>query len=475
MQSVERVAADGRVVRRGDPLVVALVGTVVGSVLNTGVGVGVPDVLRSFPGTPVATSTWILTAYILGTAAFMPAAGRLVDVVGVRKVFAGSTVALAGASLLCAAAPSFEVLAVGRLLQGLFGASVLPVVFQVVQQSFDPRARGRALSVWAATNGASLAVGPLVGGVLTDLGGWRLIHLAVLPVLGAAVVAARRLPDREPGSDRGPVAGAVPFTAAAVLATVAVAQLPVWGPTSPVFLGTAAAAAALGWACTRRLRQAPRPFIDLAVLSRPQWRVACAVVALQMVAMYGVLLALPLLVVEVRGRSTSFASAAYAVMPVASVLLARAAGRLVDRAGFRPPMRVGGLLLGLGGLALLGAVQGSLWWLAPGLVLVGAGIGLVQTPSAAAAAEAAHGAGSGPALGLFNSVRFLAGSAGATGFTLLLRAVAGTSDVDSLHLRPPAAVHRGFGAIFAGVALSGLALLLVASRRPVPGAPAPAG
>lgn len=168
-----------------------------GSVVN----VALPAIGASLKGTPAAGSAasltaaglqWVVNAYLLPLSALLLLGGGAGDCFGRRRLLVGGTVVFAAASGLCALAPSLPWLLAGRALQGIGAAALMPNSLAVLGSSFSGPARGRAIGTWAAVGAIAGAVGPLLGGGLVDLVGWRTIFLINLPVAAGAVFLALR-------------------------------------------------------------------------------------------------------------------------------------------------------------------------------------------------------------------------------------------------------------------------------------------
>ena len=190
--SVRLASAAGRWV-----LAVAVLGEAMTLLEATVVNVALPSIGRDL-GADTAGLQWTLNAYVLTLAALVLAAGSLSDIYGRRRVFILGVVVFVAASALCAAAPTIGLLIAARFCQGIGGALLTPGSLAIIDAVFHPDDRTKAIGVWAGLEAVSGAIGPLVGGYLTDAVSWRAIFLINLP-LGAFVVAAAFLRVPRPG------------------------------------------------------------------------------------------------------------------------------------------------------------------------------------------------------------------------------------------------------------------------------------
>jgi len=163
------------------------------------VNVAFPDVRASFEGATLSGLSWILSAYGIVFAALLVPGGRLADVVGGRRLFTAGLAGFTLGSLLCAGAPSVELLVVARVVQAAGGALLVPAAQLLVMAAFPPEQRMKVVGTMAAVAALASALGPVLGGLAVELGGWRLVFLVNLPIGIAALAAGRRLPSPQAG------------------------------------------------------------------------------------------------------------------------------------------------------------------------------------------------------------------------------------------------------------------------------------
>ncbi|HEX6021043.1 MAG TPA: MFS transporter [Solirubrobacter sp.] len=343
------------------------------------VNVALPSIATDL-GASESALEWVVAGYGLTFAAFLITAGRLGDVLGRRRVYATGVLLFTAASLACGLAPTPETLIAARIAQGAAGAVVMPQVLGIIGVAFRGPDYVRAMSIYGVVLGLAAVGGQIIGGALVESGaGWRGCFLINLPVGIAALAAIRFVPEsraerRTPVDVWGAVTLAIGLTAI-LLPLIEGRQLgwPVW---TWISLAVAPVIVAL---FVRRQARLEHPLLDLTLFRRrgfsaglaTQFCLACAQ------ASFFVYLALYLQVE--RGLSALDAGLMFGILAVAYVAVSAPAPALTQRFG-RSVIAAGGVSLTLG-LALLAAVVGgSLGVLVPGLLLVGAGIGLCFTP-----------------------------------------------------------------------------------------------
>ena len=183
-------------------LAATVLGSAIASIDATVVGIALPAIGRDF-GAPIETLQWVVTAYTLTLAGLLLVAGSLGDRMGRRKIFLVGVVWFTVASLLCGLAPTAGLLVAGRALQGVGAALLTPGSLAILQASFRPQDRSRAIGAWSGLGGVAVAVGPFLGGWLVQAGSWRLIFAINVPVAAAVLVAARHVPESRAEDETG--------------------------------------------------------------------------------------------------------------------------------------------------------------------------------------------------------------------------------------------------------------------------------
>ncbi len=343
------------------------------------VNVALPSIATDL-GAGESALEWIVAGYGLTFAAFLITAGRLGDVFGRRRVYATGVVLFTAASAACGLAPSPDALVVARIAQGAAGAIVMPQVLAIIGVAFRGPDYVRALSIYGVVLGLAAVGGQIIGGALVEsAAGWRGCFLINLPVGFAALALMRLVPEsraerRAPLDVWGAVTLAVGLTAI-LLPLIEGRQLgwPVW---TWVSLATAPAIVAL---FVRRQARLEHPLLDLTLFRRRSFSAGLATQFCLACAQASFFVYLALYLQVERGLSALDAGLMFAILAVAYVAVSAPAPALTQRFG-RSVIAAGGVSLTLGLGLLAAVVGGSLEALVPGLLLVGAGIGLCFTP-----------------------------------------------------------------------------------------------
>ena len=449
-----------------------LLATVLGSGIAfldaTVVNVALPSIGTDLNAS-VAGLQWVLNGYTLTLAALILIGGSLGDRFGRRRIFLVGIVWFAAASLLCGLAPTVPALVAARALQGAGGALLTPGSLAILQASFAPSDRGRAVGAWSGLSGVAAAIGPFVGGWLIGAGSWRLIFLINVPLAVAVVaVAVRHVPEtRDPSADRGiDVAGAVLTAVGLAAMTWALVEAGERGVTGAVLAAGAGALASLaGFVAVER--HGRHPMLPLDIFRSRQFA-AANLVTFVVYASLGIMLFLFVVhLQQVLGYSPL--QAGVATLPVTGLMLVLSAraGLLVDRIGPRLPMSVGPLGIAAG-LALLSQVQAGSTYLGsvlPGLLVFGLGLTLTVAPLTATVLAAAPAAHAGIASGVNNAISRGAG-------LVAIAMIPGLTGLTGDAYRDPVVFASGFRAamlISAALAAAGGALSWSLIRNEVAG------
>jgi EmrB/QacA subfamily drug resistance transporter len=348
----------------------------------TVVNVALPDIQRDLDAS-FDSLQWVIDAYALTLAAFQLITGALGDRLGRRTVFTVGVVVFALASFGCGLAGSAFWLDAFRAIQGIGGAVMFANSLAILGATYNGRDRGTAFGIWGATTGASVAIGPLVGGALTTGLSWRWIFFVNLPIAAVAIVIIlKRLPDSRPERVRRlDIPGFVLFASALILLVYGLIRGndDGWGsPRILVILG-AAAVALLAFAVVER--RTAEPMLDLRYVRRRSF-VGAQVAAFGVSAsMFGLFLYLTLYLQDVLGYSALHAGLRMLPISALAFLAAPVAGKLSAHVPFRIPLGAG-LFVVACGLALMTRVDATSSWtvLLPGFLLAGLGIGMVNAP-----------------------------------------------------------------------------------------------
>jgi EmrB/QacA subfamily drug resistance transporter len=383
-------------------LLVACVATFMLLLDVTVVNVALPDIRHELGGT-FTDMQWVVDAYALGLATVLLAAGSLGDLLGRRLIFAFGIGLFSVASLSCGLAGSPGVLNLARGVQGIGAAMMFATALALIAQEFPPRERGTALGLWGATTGFAVAVGPVLGGVITQHLGWEWIFFVNVPV-GVFAVAATllRVPEGERDtSKRIDWAGVVTFSGALFCLVLALIRGndEGWGSALIVSLLAASVLLLVGFgAIELRGRQ---PMLDLQLFRIPAFTGAQIAAFVLHAAMFSMFLYLVIYIQSILGYSPLEAGVRFLPVSLLSFAVAPFAGKLAERLPVRAFLGVGLFLVGLGLLLMSGIEPGDDWTtLLPGFIVSGIGIGCTNPPLATAAIGVVEPRRSGAASGI---------------------------------------------------------------------------
>jgi EmrB/QacA subfamily drug resistance transporter len=329
---------------------------------------------------------WVMHAYLLTLSALMITGGSLGDLYGRRRMFNLGLLGFAASSLLCALAPSAEVLIGARLLQGAAAALLVPASLAIVEASFAEEDRGAAIGAWSGWSGISSLVGPFLGGWLVDAASWRWVFaIVVFAALGAAWLGMRHLPESRaegPEGRRPDWAGAALISLGLAAITYALVEAPGGGLGDPLVAVSVIAGCLLLVAFVVVERRAPNPMLPLAIFRSRQFSGANAATVANYIAIGAMFFFLSLQLQDVLGYSALAAGAAS--MPATLIMLgfSAQAGRLGQAIGPRLPMTVGPIVLAAGLVMLAGIEQGDSYLpsILPGVVVFGIGMTIFVAP-----------------------------------------------------------------------------------------------
>jgi EmrB/QacA subfamily drug resistance transporter len=382
---------------------------------NTVVNVALPSIRASL-GMSIEGLEWVVAGYALTFAAFMLVGGKLADFLGRRLIFMVGLAVFTGASLACGLAPNGGFLIGARVVQGLGGALMNPATLSIITATFAPRERGRAIGIWAGVSAMALAIGPLVGGLLTEHVNWNWIFFINVPIgilgLFATPIFIAESRD-ESAQQRLDFPGLAASAVGLFSLTYGFIEASNYGWTSPRILGAfAIAAVSLVTFALLELHQRA-PMLDLSLFRNRTFSGANSAMLFVGLAMFGTFFFVSLYMQNVLGYSPVEAGASFLPMTILIILIAPRAGALTDRVGSR--WLVGGGMTLLSGMLFyyttLGASE-SFWALLPGLLLGGVGMGMTMTPVTAAAMSAVPVDKAGVGSAVLNSARQVGGSLG---------------------------------------------------------------
>jgi len=437
----------------------------------TVVGIALPTIGRSFHS-GVGTLQWIVSGYSLTLAAFLLLGGSLGDRLGRKRMFCIGVIWFALASMCCGIAPNAGVLIVARVLQGVGGALLVPASLAILQASFLPDDRSRAIGAWSGLGGIATAAGPLLGGYLITAASWRWVFFINVPLaIGVLLMAIRHVPEsRDPST-----AGHVDFVGAALAVlflaglTYGLIEGPAHGWTSPAVLGSLIVAVVAAPLFLLAEHAAANPMLPLGVFRTRQFSGANAVTFIVYGALGGALFLLPL-ELQLVSRYSPLESG-LALLPVTLIMLTFSArsGQLSARIGPRLQMTAGPVVVGAGLLVLTRATEGGgdyLTQVLPAILIFGLGLAITVAPLTSTAMAAAPAEHAGVASAVNNVVARAAGLL-AVAVLPLLAGITGAAALEPHHFA------GGFrtAVIIAGLTCAGGGLLAALTIRNPPDAP----
>jgi EmrB/QacA subfamily drug resistance transporter len=388
-----------------------LTATIVGSGMvfldGTVVNVALPAIDRGLDAS-LAGLQWVVTGYLLTLGSLLLFGGALGDLRGRRKVFGWGLALFTTASVLCALAPTLELLIAARLLQGAGGAFLVPQSLAIVSAAFAPQDRGRAIGLWSGLSGISTAIGPFVGGYLVDAASWRWAFLLNVPLGAVAAWCATRMPEtRDP--DAAPkldVAGAASVTVGLAGVVYALIEGPAKGLDDPIVALAGVTGALLLVAFIVIERRSPAPMLPLSLFRSRRFTGANLTTVAVYAALGGAFFFVGLQLQTVLGYSALEAGVAF--LPI-TLLLAAGSGRVGGRAqrrGPRPFLTAGPLTCAAGFVVLASVAPGAGYWtgVLPGVLLFGVGLMLTVAPLVGAVLMSVPDRLSGTASGVNNAV-----------------------------------------------------------------------
>ncbi|MET9464129.1 MFS transporter [Streptomyces sp. NPDC006544] len=401
--------------RRSLVLAICCMSLLIVSLDNTVLNVALPSMRRDLDAS-VAGMQWTIDAYTLVLASFLILAGSTADRIGRRKVFTAGLVLFTAGSVLCSLAPGLGWLIGFRMLQAVGGSMLNPVAMSIIANTFtDPRERARAIGVWGAVVGVSMAAGPLIGGLLVDSVGWRSIFWVNLPVgLLALGLTLRYVPESRAERPRRPdPVGQLLVMGLLGSLTYGIIEAPAAGPHSPLILGCAAlAVACLAGLLVYESRRA-EPLIDPRFFRSAPFTGATVIAVSAFAALSGFLFLNTLYLQDARGLGALDAGLYMLPMAALAFLCAPVSGRLVGSRGPRLPLLIAGVAMSASGLLFAAfSAESSTAMLFCGYVLFGLGFGMVNAPITNTAVSGMPRAQAGVAAAVASTSRQTGGTLG---------------------------------------------------------------
>jgi EmrB/QacA subfamily drug resistance transporter len=444
---------------------------------NTVVNVALPSIQKDLR---IGTSEleWVVNAYALTFGVLLLTGGKLADLFGRRAIFIVGLVIFTGASLWCGVSGGAGSLIAARTVQGVGAALMNPATLSIITATFPPRQRGMAIGIWAGVSALALAIGPLVGGLLTEDISWGWIFFINIPVGVAGVLAARIFIDESRDTSREQrldLPGLLSSAIGLFALTLALIETNnhAWGSTLVLSLFGIAALALAAFVLLELYQRIP--MLDLSLFRDRQFSGANTVMFMVGLAMFGIFFFNSLFLQRVLGYGAIKTGATFLPMTVLIIFVAPIAGRVADRVGPRWLMG-GGMVLLTGSLLLFATLDAhSTWWdIVPGLVVGGVGMAITMAPTTAAAMSSVPIDKAGVGSAVINSMRQVGGSLGIAIMGALVATTVSVKPFDPRYATQfvpgyHRALHVGAAILLAGAAVA------VATIRKVQHAEEPLG
>ncbi|AGZ43200.1 MFS transporter [Actinoplanes friuliensis] len=428
------------------------------------VNIALPS-MRTDLDASVSGLQWVLDAYTLVLASLLILSGSTADRVGRRRTFQTGLALFTAGSLLCSIAPSLTWLIVFRMVQAVGGSMLNPVAMSIITNTFtEPRERARAIGVWGGVVGLSMALGPVLGGVLVASLGWRSIFWINVPVgLAAIVLAALFVPESRAGHPRriDPV-GQVLVLLVLASVTYGIIEGPVAGWESPLIIGCFAVTVLALLTLLSYERRRAEPLLELRFFRSVPFSGATVIAVCAFGALGGFLFLNTLYLQDVRDLSPLHAGLWTLPMAAATAVVAPLSGRIVGARGPRLPLILAGTAIALAMLPLTQLTTTTpVWLLFTAYLLFGFGFGMVNAPITNTAVSGMPRAQAGVAAAIASTSRQVGGSLGVA--VVGAAVVSGLDGSEASHFA--AASRTGWWILFGcGVAVLVLGLVTTGSR-----------
>jgi EmrB/QacA subfamily drug resistance transporter len=459
-------------------LAITVLGSGIAALDATVVNIALPTIGRDFH-TGIAALQWVMTSYILTLAAFLLIGGSLGDRFGRRKVYLIGIVWFALASAACGFAPSAVVLIITRVLQGVGAALLTPGSLAILEASFTPDDRARAIGAWSGLSGVAIAAGPLIGGYLISAASWRWIFFINVPIAAVVIaLGARHIPESRDPNMTGKLdyAGALAVVVFLSGITFAFIEAPTLGWTSPAVVTMALLGVAGLAAFLVREHRAAAPMLPLSIFRERQFAATSAVTFIVYAALTGATFLFPLVLQVVSGYSPLASGLALVPLTVIMLALSARSGQLASQIGPRLQLSAGPFIAGAGLAMLTFSTSGSSYviYVLPAVVVFGLGIAITVAPLTATAMSSAPAQHAGIASAVNNDLARFGGLLAVA----VLPALAGITGAVYLHPHALAAGFRTAVLISGGLCAAGglLAAVTIVNPRRTPrpvGTPAP--
>jgi EmrB/QacA subfamily drug resistance transporter len=405
----------------------------------TVVNVALPDIQSSL-GASLSSLQWVVDAYSLTLAAFLLTAGSLADRIGRRRVFTVGFAIFTIASFLCGISPNATLLNLARGLQGVGGAAMFATSLALIAQEFQGKERGTAIGAWGATIGGAVAVGPLIGGALTEGLGWEWIFFVNVPIGAAAIVLTMTRLANLKAPDPSPIdwLGLGTFSLGLFALIFGLIRGNPEGWSSPQILASLIAAGVLLVAFVGIELRTRNAMLDLSLFRKPAFAGVSAVAFALSAGMFAMFLYITLYVQDVLDHSPLEAGLIFLPLTVLSFFVAPVSGKLSARIPIRILLGVGLVFVGVALLLMHGVELGDSWTtLLAGFLFAGAGIGMVNPGIAQTAIGVVPPQKAGMASGINNTFRQVGIATGVAGLGAIFQAQVSSKLAELAPSAPP--------------------------------------
>ena len=409
---------------------------------NTVVNVALPSIQRDL-GSSISGLEWTVNGYTLSFAVLLATGGRLGDIFGRRKAFLFGVTVFTLSSVAAGLSTETWQLVAARVVQGVGAGFMMPATLSIITDAFPASERGRAIGTWAGVSALALAIGPVLGGFLTEHVSWQSIFFINVPVgigaILAALFAVRESRDETVGRQVDYL-GVATISVALTALVLALVEGNAWGWGSPAIIALVAGAVVFTVAFVLIEQRVKAPMVEFPLFGSRDFVGANLIAFIVSFAMLGMFFFLALYMQNILGYSALEAGVRFLPTTLVIVVIAPIAGRLTDRIGPRW-LIVSGLSLVTLSLFLqtridIDTTYADLW---PAFVLMGAGIALTMSPMSTAAMNAVSATKAGIASGLLSMSRMVGGSFGVAAIGAIFQAQAGDLAPAAANQSPEAA------------------------------------
>lgn len=369
--------------RRRQVIIAVAFGTFMAPLDSSVVNIALPRISSQFLA-PLTTVEWVVMAYLLMTSSLLLTFGRMGDMYGHKKIYLTGFGIFTAGSLLCALSPSILFLILCRAIQAVGAGMMMSMGPAIVTDVTPPQERGRALGAVAVSVSVALAAGPVVGGFLTTKFGWPSIFYINIPIgilailLGQKVIPSTRAPEAQPFD----VKGSVTIFSALIMLLLPLSYAEKVGWLNPYILGSLAVGLVLLFFFVKLENRIRFPMMDLSLFRNRLFFMSNLSALLSYMAMFFIFLLMPFYLQQLRHLSPAAAGLLLIPSPLTTMLVAPAAGAVSDRVDTRYIASLGMAIMTFG-IWLLGSlrVDSPVYLIITGMIIIGFGSGMFQTPN----------------------------------------------------------------------------------------------